>query len=149
MSGSSEWRVSTHCCRRWSMCVTRRGSASSTPARKPFKAIHALACPSTSKSPTNAVLVSNCFPLFMLIFINFAPEQNCQTRVFKMSDNYSRCTIVYVTFCWKILDPYWLWVEKRSISQTSIQWHTKPLNMVLKKNFSLFPVLEKTNFFKN
>lgn len=59
MSGSSEWRVSTHCCSRWWMSVRRGGSVSSTPGRICFRATRVLDFRNTPRSPTNAVLVSN------------------------------------------------------------------------------------------
>ncbi|KAK1120602.1 hypothetical protein K0M31_012208 [Melipona bicolor] len=68
------------------MYVTRRGSASSTPARKPFKAIRALACPSTSKSPTNAVLVNELRlqvekPSISQTSIDTVLEKNLTTKI--------------------------------------------------------------------
>lgn len=62
VSGSSHWRVSTHCCRWWSESVRRNGSASSTPTRRLSKVIPAPDYGSTSKSPTNAVPVSTSHP---------------------------------------------------------------------------------------
>ena len=108
------------------MYATRRGSASSTPARKPFKAIRALACPNTSKSRTNAVLVSN------LLFINF--HWFCAGIKLLHSCIWNTWQIFYIHNNLRdiLLDPdrqIPLWVEKPSISQTSI-------DMILEKNFS-------------
>lgn len=58
MNGSSQWRVSTHCCRWWSEFVRRSGSASLTPTRRLSRATLAPECESTSRSPINAVPVS-------------------------------------------------------------------------------------------
>lgn len=64
MSGSSHWRVSTHCCRWWLESVRKSGSASSTLTRRPFKVIPVPDYGSTSRSRTNAVPVSTLIQIY-------------------------------------------------------------------------------------
>jgi len=79
VNGSSHWRVSTHCCRWWLESVKKSGSVSSTLIRRLSKVIPVLDYGSTSRSPTNAVLVSTLIHIHADIFTRTSAWMHVQT----------------------------------------------------------------------